>query len=398
MARQPIYDANLAVHAYELLFRRGETGSAGEIDAEAAAKSLVNSLVDIGLRDLIGDSTAFVNVSYDLLMSNSIVTLPKEQVVIEVLETIEPTTEVLERLSQLQTFGYRLALDDFVLSPETRILLRYASIVKFDVLNKPESEVRRQAALLRRPGVKLLAEKVEDEAMFKVCQRAGFELFQGYYFSKPELLKRTSVETNKFSLLRLASKIQSSDAQYAEIEEIIASDVSLSYRLLKFVSSAQFGVGCKITSIRQALMFLGISTVSALATLLAMAGTSGKPSELMTIALVRGKMCEVLATTRNLPNPDRYFTVGLLSVLDALLDAPMEVVLAELPLAPEINEALLLPDCENDLAKALRSALAYENGDWESPRPEGVTNQDLSNAYHAAICWATEANTQLAAA
>ena len=397
MARQPIYNAKLEVHAYELLFRRDEANTAGDLDAETGAQSLVSTLVDIGLRDLIGDSTAFINVSQELLLSNSVLMLPIDQVVLEILETVQPTPEVLLRLVELKNLGYKIALDDFVLNAETAPLVPHASLIKVDVLGMSDEEIRRASSKIRKPGLQLLAEKVETGAQFKTCQRLGFELFQGYYFSKPEMMRGSSIQSNQIALLRLAAKIQAPNAQYSELEEIISSDVTLSYRLLKFVSSAHLGLGHTITSVRQALMFLGVSTVAALATLLAMAGNTSKPHELLTTALVRAKMCEILAKQRHQSHTDQYFTVGLLSVLDALLNAPMEAVLAELPLSPGINEALLHVDCENDLALTLRSALAYEQGDWDCLQPDGVSAHDVSNAYHAAVCWASEANQQMAA-
>jgi len=397
MARQPIYGRGMGLFAYELLFRRSGEITAGEIDDEQAATALISSLVDIGLNELIGNAKAFINISEELLMSSSMMMFPKEKVVIEVLETVRPTPEVIERVKQLRKFGFVIALDDFCYSPETEPLMAEADFIKLDVLDQTEKDIRAAFSQVNRKGIKVLAEKVETLEQYRFCEKLGFDLFQGYFFAKPELMRGNSLRANQVAMLRLAAKIQSPDLQYSDLEEIICSDVALTFRLLKLVRSAHFGLSCTITSIHQALMFLGVNTVSSLATLLAMAGSADKPDELLTTSLVRGKMCELLAQWRKKPQSERYFTLGMLSMLDALLDLPMPQIVKELPLSEELNAALTRPQEGGDLAHTLAMATAYERGDWDSVHLEGLTPAQVSNAYHAAVTWSSQASAALAA-
>jgi EAL and modified HD-GYP domain-containing signal transduction protein len=398
MARQPIYDRKVELFAYELLFRRSEDQTSIDIQQGEDADALINTLVDIGLNQLAGETRAFINVSQDLLMSPSILTLPKDRVVIELLETIIPDPEVVDRVKQLRALGYTIALDDFVFSAEITPLIDLAHIIKLEVMDVSELEISRKMQKVKRPGMVLLAEKVETREQFGICEGLGFDLFQGYFFAKPELLKASRIPANRLSLMRLAAKLQAPDLQYADLEEIIASDVALSYRLLKFVKSAHLGLPGTVQSVKQALLFLGVNTVSSLTTLLAMTSNSSKPGELVTTALVRAKMCELLAIVQKAEKPDRYFTVGLLSVLDALLDSPMQALLVELPLAEEINEALLNADATSRVAQTLQATLAFERGEWDTSPLVNVSPRQICDAYNMAVSWASHSGAAMAAA
>ncbi len=387
----------MSLFAYELLFRKGRATTAGEIDHEEAATALISSLVDIGLNELIGNAKAFINISEELLMSNSMQMFPKDKVVIEVLETVRTTPAVVERIRQLRKTGFTIALDDFAYSEDAEPLLAEAHFVKLDVLEKTEAQIKKAFEQVNRPGIQVLAEKVETLESFRFCEQLGFNLFQGFFFAKPELMRGNSLHANQVAMLRLAAKIQSPNLQYSELEEIISSDVALTFRLLKLVKSAHFGLRCTITSIRQALMFLGVNTVSSLATLLAMVGSSNKADELITNSLIRAKMCELLGQWRNKPQTDKYFTLGILSMLDALLDAPMEQVIRELPLSEDLNLALTQPQLGGDLGETILMVRAYERGDWDSIKLEGLTTTQVSNAYHTAVLWSTQSLAALAA-
>ena len=397
MARQPIFDRQMKVHAYELLFREHGHSETADIDKDRAAKALLNALVDIGLRQLTGQTRAYLNLSEELLLSDSISMLPKDRVVLEILETIEPSQAVIDRLRELKEAGYTIALDDFVASPQTETLLPFANVVKIDVLGRSEASLARTIHPLRLPGVLLLAEKVETGDEFRACQNLGFDLYQGFYFARPETMRGSSIPANKLAMLRLAAKLQSPAAAYNEIEQIIAEDVALSYRLLRYVKSAHFGLPDSVNSIRQALLFLGLNTVSSLAALLAMSTATRRPDELIVTALVRAKMCELLAATRKAENLEIYFTVGLLSVLDALLDAPMEEILNELPLAEEVNHALLHRDTDSELAKTIQTVVAYERGEWDLSLLAGLSGKEVADAYNLSVCWANQSGLQTAA-
>lgn len=386
MARQPIYNRELELTAYELLFRNSEAASDAHVASEEDAKALVSVLVDIGLSQLIGQGQAFVNISEEMLLSSAVTMLPKERVVLELLETIKATPEVLKRVDELRASGYSFALDDFELTGASEQLLNLVPLVKLDVMALEGRKLRHHAVELKRRGKVLLAEKVETHEMYKLCKIMGFDFFQGYFFAKPELIRGSSIQPNKLALIRLAAKLQSPNVNMTEVEEIISTDVGLSYRLLKLVKTAHFGLPASVSSIKQTLMFLGLSTVSALATLLTMSTSSNKPDELLTTALIRAKMCESLASLRNVSPRESYFTVGLLSVLDALLDAPMEELLEQLPLAKEINSALT--GDTGDLGSTLRAAVAYEKGCWHEASLPGIAPAEMATSYTSAVNWA----------
>ncbi len=388
MARQPIYDRSQVLAAYEILYRADVMTDAGAIGTEESAQSLVTSLVDIGLNRLAGDVKAFINVDQNLLLSGALEILPKDRVVLELLETLEATPENLSAVKLLRAEGFSFALDDFVANLNTRAFVPYSSILKFDVVahgNRLADEVRHA----QRTGVMLLAEKVETASQFERCKGFGFELYQGYYFSRPEIVKGRSIPPNKLAVLDIVSKLHNPDLNLVELEDLITAELALAHRLLRMVKSAYLGIHCNVTSIRQAIMFLGLNTVATLATLLAMSASSSKPKELMITAFVRARMCELLARVPKLESTDCYFTVGLLSVIDALLDAPMADLVAQLPLSPEMNAALIGDDTSSDLACTLHTVLAFEDGRWDS-FTSGHTLGEVSLAYREAVSWAAQ--------
>lgn len=389
MARQPIYDCDKNVAGYELLYRSGQVNAAGQIGTQQSAQAIINSLVDIGLSRLVGDSPAFINIGEDLLLSDTITALPPGRVVLEILETVPPTPECVQAVAALKRAGHTIALDDFVSNKDTEPFVPYASIIKLDVMALGPKLVD-QVRKVRRPGMTLLAEKVETAQEVNLCKRLGVNLFQGYHFSKPEIIEGASIAPNKAAALQVVSKLQDPEANMDEIEQLIVSDIALSYRLLKLVKSAHLGVPGRVASIRNALMFLGLRVVSSVASLLAMSASSDKPAELLVTGFTRAKMCELLAPQEKRNERDRYFTVGLFSVLDALLDAPMDTILAQLPLSNEVNEALLKTDAGNPLASALQTVLAFERGAWEDLQNWPDPEKSLDEVYYQAIDWASD--------
>jgi EAL and modified HD-GYP domain-containing signal transduction protein len=389
MARQPIYDSAQKVAAYELLFRSGEVNSAGNVGAAESAKAVINSLIDIGLGELSGDRRAFINVDQELLMSGALTMLPRDRVTLEILETVQPTPEAIEAVKQLRAQGYVLALDDFELTPTSEPFIQYADIIKFDLMAAGPN-LARQARRFSSQRIALLAEKLETAQEFKNCTALGFEYFQGYYFAKPEIIKGNSIPPDKVAAVRLAAKLQDPNISVDELEQIIAADLSLTYRLLKLVSSAHVGLSGKVASVRHAIMFLGMKTVASVATLLAMSASSKKPDELVAAGFLRAKMCELLASVKGEPRRDRFFTVGLMSIIDAILDAPMEELLAQLPLEPEMNEALLNPDADSSMARILQTVIQFEKGDFDNLDRAQTPEEKVNAAYRQAISWSTE--------
>jgi EAL and modified HD-GYP domain-containing signal transduction protein len=289
-----------------------------------------------------------------------------------------------------------VALDDFAATPEREPLLQLADIVKLDVQDLGQQGLWQQSGQLQARGAKLVAKRVETHEELDFCRSLGFDYYQGQFLCQPKLVTKRTVPTNRIAKLALLAELNSADADFDSLERLIARDVGLSYRFLRYINSAFFSLPHKVGSIRQALVLLGIAAVRKWATLLAMADLDDKPNELIVTALVRGKMCELAAASRPTREREEYFTVGMFSVVDALLDSPMDVVLSSLPLQDEIKDALhhhLGPK-----GVVLSAVLNYERARFDDLRalaPPGVSAQEI---YQWAITWAREASAELEAA
>ncbi len=393
IGRQPIYDRRLGVVGYELLFRRAGEGQAVVDGNQATSQVIVNTFIEIGLDVLVGEHLAFINFTADLLLASDRLTLPPDRVVIEVLEDVEARPEIVDRLQALAARGYTIALDDVVAyDAALEPLLDVAQVVKVDVLATDRARLPGLVDRLRRRGRRLIAEKVETQQDFDALRALGFDYFQGYFFARPDLVRQHRSPGNRAALLFLLAKLQDREVDFRELERIIAWDVTLSYKLLRFINSAYYALPSRVDSIRQAIALLGTRTVATWVTLLVMAGVDDKPRELMTTALVRATMCERLGRARGADDPDRFFMVGLLSVLDALLDQPMAAIVASLPLADDVAGALVAR--EGSLGEALVSTLAYERGQWERLDARAFPPGLLRQAFLDGIALAAEVRRQ----
>lgn len=397
LARQPIVDRTQKVVGYELLYRRGETSSAGEMSLADEARSLASALVEIGLNELVGRNRAFINVSEELILSHSLDAFPNKRVILEVLEHVNPTQEVQDELKRLRRLGYTIALDDFIWNEKTEPLLPLVDLVKVDVTQIPAADMSGLVSDLRKFPVKLLAERVETPEEFELYDQLGYDLFQGYFFAKPQVVKGRALSVNHLALVRLLTRLNADDLTMDELEGIIASEVQLSVRLLKFIKSAYMGLPNTVDSIRKALLFVGVRTLAAIATLLMMSQFAHKPDELVFMAMVRAKMADTLGQRVGDPDPEPYFTTGMLSMLDALMDLPMEELLAQMPLSERINEALLNSLSDDPLARVLRVIRGYESGDFDVAERECISLQDVNLAYRQAVAWAGQTRMALAA-
>ena len=386
IGRQAIFDADLQVFGYELLYRSSQMNAATFSDGDAVtARVMLNAFLEIGLDQLVGPHLAFINLTTKFLCEQLCEDLPKDRVVLEVLEDIPMDETVLESLSRLSGLGYTLALDDFEYQESLRPMVERCQMVKLDISALGMDRFAEQIAFLRQFNVKLLAEKVETQEEFEFCKELRVDYYQGYFFCKPVIVEGTKIPPNQMAILTLLSKLQNPDANMGEIEEVIRQDVSLSYKVLRYVNSAFFALSKKVDSIRQATCMVGLSRLKTWATLLVMAGLDQKPLELLMMALVRGKMCEELALTLKVDDPDEYFTVGLFSVLDALLDKPMEEVLALVELSQPVREALI--QRSGPMGNVLGYVLAYESGDWEGIQSRSLQMDILRQSYFAALAF-----------
>jgi c-di-GMP-related signal transduction protein len=392
VARQPILDAKQQVFGYELLYRglADATFCAAPSDL-ASANVLTDALLNLGLEKLTDGRKAFINMSRSLLIGEAGSLMQPSEVVIELLEDIAADPEVIDACRSLKSAGYAIALDDFVPGSGAERLLPYARFVKVDVLSTtPEDRAALARRLLPR-GIRLLAEKVETHEMFGATRDEGYSLFQGYYFCRPATFRTGALPAAKLSHLRVLAAINDPDVSIADVEDVVKHEASLSYRLLRCVNSAASGLHREISSIRQAILLLGIDQIRRWASVWALAGVNGKGSpEVVTTAILRGRCCEVLGQSVREPDgASALFLLGLCSLLDTMLERPMAAVLDGLPLSKDTRGALLGDD--NAERQLLDAVIACERGAWDlaaaSASRLGLTDTDLASAYADALKW-----------
>jgi c-di-GMP phosphodiesterase len=386
MSRQPICRADMSTLGYELLFRDSESNQASYRDEdEATAQVIVNTFMEVGLEEMIGPHQAFINVSRKFLMSDFCEALPADRVVLELMDPIELDPTFMKRLDTLVSLGYKLAVSDFVFEKRFLRLLDLASVVKFDLLANPWHRIEQNISALDGFNVKTVAERVETADQFECSKSIGMDYFQGYFFCRPEFVRSPRLPLSRLITLRLIGKLNDPNLSIDQLEEAIRQDLSLSYKLLRYVGSVGCGVRGKINSIRHAAVLTGIERLRIWAALILFSGIEEGMRELTVTAIVRARMAEKLAESMQCPHPDQFFLVGLLSVLDAMLARPLPEVLETLELAPEINGALL--HREGDLGAVLECVLAYERRDWGNVRCGNLDYDTIRGAYVKAMAW-----------
>jgi len=348
LARQPVLNLEQELIGYELLFRSTASNHATVIDDMAATAGVIEHAAELGLHNVIGSLVAFLNVDASILMSDVIFVLPKDYAILQILETVEPTPALMQRIEMLAAAGYRFAIDDIDQeSPRTEQLLPYVDIVKIDVLATSLARLEELSSSFRHKGKKLLAEKVETFEMAKRCREFGFDYYQGYYFAQPDVLRGRKLKASSLLVMQILTLIIKGANNY-EIVRFIKQDVALSLLLLRLVNTPLCGFRRRIASLGQALMVLGDRQLKRWLQILLYASPADGPqaasSSLMIMAATRGKMCELLAQRihpRHSSKSDSAFTVGVLSLTDALFNLDMTDVVKQIGVSLEIQEALL---------------------------------------------------------
>lgn len=396
VARQPILDDNQDTHAYELLFRSGLENCCRAVDGDAATLDVISrTFVEIGLDELTAGKPCFINFSRRLLLDKTPHLLPADLVTVEVLENVEPDRDVIAACSELRDAGYTLALDDFVFADSGNPLLDLAGIVKVDFMGtSPDDRIRIVEGLLQR-GIIGLAEKVETQQEYEDAKQAGYAYFQGYFFGQPVIKEGKILTGNRLACLQLLQEVHRPELSVERVEEAIKKDAALTYRLLQFINSAWFGLKREVDSIHHALVLLGPPEIRrwlALVSLRTMA--ADKPNELMIQALIRARMAEELAQNLGMQKASSdLFLMGMFSVLDALLDRPMEEILAKLPIKPEITSALLgEPGQFRDVLDMIR---AFERANWgtfsEHAAGLNLREESVQSVFQHSVKWASDA-------
>jgi c-di-GMP-related signal transduction protein len=395
VSRQPILDATGKVFGYELLHREtaGTSGRPGETAEAAGARGLTDVVLGLGLDTLAEGKPAFLNFTRDLLVGQAATLLPAGKTVIQLRRGMQVDEEVVSACQELHGAGYQLALD-FISDPESERLLPFVKFLKIDVRSMSTAAAATLVKRFSAGNAKVIAEKVESADAFQDAKSAGFSLFQGYYFCKPITCKSAALPQRRLAYLQLLGALRQPNVGVREIEEIVKHDVSLSYRVLRCVNSAAFGLRSEVTSIRQALIMIGVAPIRKWVSVWSIAGlTSGGTSELATISLLRARCCELLGEKLpGIKDDSELFILGLCSLLDAILDRPIAEAIADLPLGEQVRGALLGES--NVHRQVLDVVIAYESGNWdealEKARALGLTDDAPATVYSDALKWARE--------
>lgn len=392
IGRQPIVDTQQQIIGYELLFRRSAEATDASVSDEllATSKVLANTLSNMGASWLLGDKLAFINAPTSMLMSDFLELLPVERAILEVLETTKPTPELLARCRELRAHGFRLALDDFQLTKESAALLEVANFIKLDIQQLKGAQLEAHVRALEKHPAKLIAEKVETQAEHAECKKLGFAYFQGFYFAHPETLAAKVINPAYAVVLDLLNKVRN-NAEIKDIEASFKRDVALSFKLLRYINSVGFGLSCEIQSIRHALAILGYKQLYRWLTLLLVTAGEGSTSPaLMKTAVTRGRLTELLGKDMlEAADRDNLFIVGVFSLLDAMLEMPMDKVLDNLALPEAISDALLTR--QGMYGPFLALTEACEGGDAKIIEKLAFNLQlepdNVNQAHLAALAW-----------
>lgn len=397
VGRQPIFNRDLTIYAYELLFRGSDKSNQAIVlgGDSATAQVVLNAFMEIGLSNLVGEHKAFLNFTEGFLLRENISLLPRNQLVIEVLETVQPTPAVVNSVKYLREHGYLIALDDFFYTDEYKPLIALADIIKIDILQVGAQNLAQHIRAIRatNANVRLLAEKVETREQFEYCKNLGMDFFQGYFFAKPQIVKGQRLPANKIAILNLLASVYDENIDMSILANIVGQDVGLSHKLLSFARSYPGNEHIQINSIKDAVLRFGLQKLQGWVSVLVLSGADDKPHELFNTALLRARFMEMLAENTRIGKRDSFFMVGLFSCLDALMDASMEDALQSMPLSAEAKSALT--DKAGVMGQALACVLAIEGGDVGHIAFLDLNAGEISSLYMQAMTWATATSANM---
>jgi EAL and modified HD-GYP domain-containing signal transduction protein len=385
VARQPIFDAGWDVIAYELLYRSLDADARPANPEAMTAGVLTTAFSDLGLDLLVGDRPAHINVTRDFMLSVRPLGLEPRRTVLELVEDQVVDDALIEVLAEAVDAGFTLALDDFVYAPKMERLLDLATIVKLDVRALSPAALEAEVRKLEPRNLTLVAEKIETAEEYELCREMEFDAYQGYFFALPELSQTAATPTHELgSLVALAATDH--DTTLEELESIVRRDAGLSHKLLRYANSAYVAPLRPIASLRHAMTMIGAVAIRRWGLLLALSGLRDAPHHLLNAAMLRARMSELVAPAMSAA-PDRAFTAGLFSLLDAMTGRQMDELVSELPFDDRLSAALLRR--EGPEGEVLRATLAYERGDFDAAATH-ARPQLLADAYHQAIAWSDQ--------
>lgn len=389
IARQPIFRRDGSLYGYELLFRSDHVNRAEFEDGDAATSEVImNTFTVFGLPDLVGRNPAFINLTRRFLTGELPLPLPIRQTVVEIPEDTKLDEDLLEAVKRLRSQGFSLALDDYRDRPEADRILPWVDIVKIEMDQLRGNDAGKLVEKLRSYNVRLLAEKLESQQDFDRCHDLGCDLFQGYFLSPPQVESDHSLASTRQAVLELLARVNDPEAEIETLEAVIQRDMSLSYKLLRYINSAYYRRAYPIESIRQAVVMLGLRELRRWASIVSLCSLSETPSEMVKILLVRAKMCELMSHDMAPEYPDAAFMAGLLSGLDEVLAKPMNEIVQQLPISETIRRALV--DRTGPVGDPLKRAIDYERVDIGALKDSPLSPEQIRQHYLNALNWQQE--------
>ena len=401
VGRQPIFNRNMEVYAYELLYRSGQDNNAVFRDGDQATLNVIlNALMEMGIDSIAGHAKAFINLTGNFLTGKYSIGLPSNRVVIEILESVQANPQLLAAVNELHLKGFTIALDDVVDVARVKPFRGISSIVKLDLPQIGLLDLPAMVSEIKSLGFYVLAEKVETQAEYRTCQRLGIDYYQGYFLCKPNIIHGKKMDSSRLVIMQSLAMLQNAKTNFTDLETIIARDVGLSYKLLRLSNSGYYSFSTEVKSLRQAISLMGLDTMRSWMSLLLMTTLQDKPPELTNIALQRAHMAEALAKLYSQQQPEIFFLVGLFSVLDALMDQSMEEIVGNLNLSETIKGALLRH--EGLAGYILQTIIAYEKADWSNVMKLNLPVETITQIYLDSIkktdLLAKEIHTSMSAA
>jgi EAL and modified HD-GYP domain-containing signal transduction protein len=394
VGRQPILDRGCRTVAFELLFRSSRVNACDEQDAvEATSQVIVNAMLGVGLDRLLGGKPAFINFDRTLLLGDWVSLLSPENSIIELLENVPPDPEVLSACQRISEQGYVTALDDCVDDDRTAAFAPFVDVLKVDFRQTSPAEQERMAKRYGKGKLRLLAEKVETEQEFQWALKLGYHYFQGYFFAHPDVIQGARIPADEISSLRLVKQLQREEPDFRIVEQLIRQDISFTHSLLTYLNSAIFHFAGSIESVRHALLLLGTDELRRWGWMVSLSRMGrGRPAELTAQVLLRGRFCETIAGALGLSADADPFLVGMFSLIDAILQRPLEGILNDLNIGQNVRAALLEPPSESNLlGHVLQIVRAYETGNWglaaAAVNAFGAPVSKINSCYLESVTW-----------
>lgn len=390
MVRRPIFNQQLKIVAYELLYQAEESDDQVQFLTDKAISQVLTDIYTNLTQDgVLQRVPLFIPLSGELLIKGDIPDLPRDTTVLEIPADIRVCYNLIVSLRRLTEQGYRLALNGFALQPQLIPLLKLVRIVKVDTTALPLPKLTKLAGILARSSATPMAQNIADHQMLQRCIQLKFKLFQGPFISYPVVVKGKKLSPGHVALMQLIQELQDPDITAKEIENLIILDPVLTYKILRVINSAIYRLDNKIESLGHAIVLLGHDQIRRWATLIALSGQEDKPEELLRSMLFRGRMSELMGYNQPTVNPKSCFMVGMLSQMDALLDMEIETLMAQIPLDDEIKAAII--NHEGPMGEILQQIVSYEQGDWKNLASAGRSKAYLETAYRHSLTWSEQA-------